>query len=241
MISVPGPTLTGLTTVLFDLDGTLVQHGHVLLPPILAQWGYIREIPVIKQAFAQELIWFYNHVEAAERQGWMPNLWQNFYGRLLKGLDVADEDGQRAATITDFYEGNPVPPLFDDAPDLVTALHDAGWQLGVITQRSKAGACRFLETHHLLGYFPVVVAGDDGHGRKPEPGPFQAALEKLGSRPEQAIFVGDRIDDDCEGALNAGLGAVLIDRDDFHAWVDHGAATYGVLRSLAELPPYLQP
>ncbi len=52
---------------------------------------------------------------------------------------------------------------------VVEKLHRDGWRLGVITQRGRSGAESFLREHGLAEMFPVIVAGDDGHGRKPGP------------------------------------------------------------------------
>ncbi len=228
-----------LNTVLFDLDGTLVQHGHVLLPALLTTWQEDRDLFQIKQAFAHQILWFYDHVIDAERQGWMEDLWQRFYGRILGDLHVPDADGSRAQHVYHFFADHPVPPLFDDVLPVVTHLRRDGWKLGIITQRDRVGADRFLRTHGLLDAFPVVVAGDDGLGRKPDAGPFLTAVTKLNTTPSQAIFVGDRIDDDCEGALNAGLGAFLIDRDNSHDQVDHSQAGYIPLTQLGQLLDHL--
>jgi HAD superfamily hydrolase (TIGR01549 family) len=200
-------------TVLFDLDGTLVEHGHALFPPLLAKWGYDRSVEEVKDAVAEEIHHFYNHIAAAEEQGWVPDLYRQFYQRVIRRLGVSDPDGERAEAMFAYFDTHPTPPLYADVPPVVKKLYQDGWRLGVITQRGHAGAESFLTDHGLAEFFPVIVAGDDGHGRKPGPGPFQAALEMLGAAPEEAVYVGDRIDDDCEGAVNAGLDAFLIDRD----------------------------
>jgi len=228
-----------LNTVLFDLDGTLVQHGHVLLPELLTTWQEERDLPEIKQAFAHQILWFYDHVADAERQGWVEELWQRFYKRILGDLGIPDADDSRARHVYDFFAGHPVPPLFDDVRPVLGHLRRDGWKLGIITQRDRAGADRFLRTHGLLESFPVIIAGDDGLGRKPDADAFHAALGQLHVTPTQAVFVGDRIDDDCEGALNAGLGAFLIDRDDFHAATDHSLAGYTPLARLDQLLAHL--
>jgi FMN phosphatase YigB (HAD superfamily) len=97
---------------------------------------------------------------------------------------------------------------------------------------------RFLVKHNIAHCFPVLIAGDDGHGRKPAPDPFYAALDKLSVAPERAFFIGDRIDDDCGGANAAGLTPFLIDRDRQHA--DETAdADFICLHSLTDLLPHL--
>ena len=75
---------------------------------------------------------------------------------------------------------NPVPPLFDDVPAVLASLRDQGRTFRVITQRGRDGAELFLAEHGIADYFDVLVAGDDGHGRKPTAGPFEHALDVLG-------------------------------------------------------------
>ena len=85
----------------------------------------------------------------------------------------------------------------------------------------------------------MVVAGDDGLGRKPDAGPFLTAVTKLNATPSQAIFVGDRIDDDCEGALNAGLGAFLIQTGQYPRPTGPQPAGYISLTQLGKLLDHL--
>ena len=203
-----------IDTVLFDLDGTIVHHGNALMPPLLAAWGYTRSYDAVNEAVARSIHHFYNHIAQAEEQGWVSELFREFYHLTLLALDIPDDDNARAASMQEFFAANPVPPLFDDVPPVLADLHTAGYTLGVITQRGRTGAEQFLAEHRLDGYFGVLVAGDDGHGRKPTAGPFHRALTTLGRTGAQAVYVGDRIDDDCEGACGAGLGrAFLIDRE----------------------------
>jgi FMN phosphatase YigB (HAD superfamily) len=62
---------------------------------------------------------------------------------------------------------------------------------------------------------------------------FERGLELARVRPEQAVHVGDSLENDVAGARAVGIRAVLVARD--------GAAPQGVetVRSLAELPALL--
>jgi putative hydrolase of the HAD superfamily len=209
-----------IDTILFDLDGTLVQHSHVLLPEKLAAWGYPRPAAVVEAAFTAQIHWFYEY--AAEIQGTpkdTPQTWQRMwpmlYQRVTQSLEIDDTSVVDQMTL--FFADEPTPPLFDDTLPLLTELADGPWQLGVITQRGRLGATRFLRDHGLLDRFHILVAGDDGVGRKPAPDPFHHALGYLRCRADRAIFIGDRLDDDCGGACSAGLRAFLIDRHGAYA------------------------
>ena len=50
---------------------------------------------------------------------------------------------------------------------------------------------------------PFIVA-------KPEPVMFQQALARLGTRPEETVMIGDRLETDIEGGIRAGLGTILV-------------------------------
>ena len=200
-------------TVLFDLDGTIVEHGHALLPTFLSKHGHDRSLDSVKMAVSRQIHYFYNHVAAAEEQDWIQELFRRFYSLILGDLEIADPEHSLAHEINDYFATHPVPPIFDDVLPLLLALQAQKRRLGVITQRGREGAEHFLESHGLTSVFETLIAGDDGHGRKPGSGPFLAALNQLDSSPADAVYIGDRIDDDCEGATGAGLDAFLIDRD----------------------------
>lgn len=231
--------MTAIDTVLFDLDGTLVEHGHALLPPLFAEWGYERSDDDVKEATAKGVHHFYNHIAAAEEQGWVPELYRQFYHLVLVNLSIPDEDESRAEAVQTFFETNPVPPLFPDVRGIVEILDRRGFKMAVITQRGREGADRFLDEHGVTSYFPVIVAGDEGHGRKPTAQPFLRALELLNSTPARAVYIGDRIDDDCEGATGAGLGAFLIDRDGVFSLEASARDDFVHLTDLAQLTDFL--
>jgi phosphoglycolate phosphatase-like HAD superfamily hydrolase len=243
---------TPLTTILFDLDGTLVQHGHVLLPEKLAQWGYPRTQSEVDAAFLTQLHQTYEYIAQLRDRGrsvdqavWA-RAWSTLQKRVLAQLEIPDPDDVLLKKMSSFFASDPVPPLFEDVPPVITELRAAGWQLGIITQRGRAGAEHFLDKHGLHDDFDVLIAGDDGFGRKPHAEPFHAALARLGAAPHEAIYVGDRIDDDCVGASQAGLAtAFLIDRIEFHPGLQDSSGTdlvdYVRIEALGELLHQLPP
>lgn len=232
-----------IDTILFDLDGTLVQHSHVLLPEKLTAWGYTRSAQQVDDVFAIQISWFYEyalHLQSIGQdtpQAWQ-RVWPLFYQRVAQALAIDDES--IVGEMLRFFHDEPTPPLFEDTLPLLDWLAKDHWRLGVITQRGRAGAIRFLREHALLDRFQIIVAGDDGYGRKPAPDPFHQALGYLQCHAEHAIYVGDRIDDDCGGACGAGLRAFLIDRTGLHSETqsEHRFVRLTTLLELIEhLPP----
>ena len=62
-------------------------------------------------------------------------------------------------------------------------------------------------------FFDSVTISSLAGSAKPAPQIFQHALDQHVVGPEEAVHVGDDLREDFEGATNAGLSGVLLDRD----------------------------
>jgi len=71
---------------------------------------------------------------------------------------------------------------------------------------------RLLDHFELAGYFDAVVISGEFGWRKPHPAIFQEALRRLSVRAEEAVFVGDDLEVDIEGASACGMDTILLDR-----------------------------
>jgi putative hydrolase of the HAD superfamily len=98
-----------------------------------------------------------------------------------------------------------------------------------------------LEHLELRPYFDHWISSEAARSCKPDPGIFRAALEEVGCRPEEVIFVGDSRVHDIQGARALGIRTVLISEDggvshlddeNFLAEPDH---VIGALSELLEL------
>jgi putative hydrolase of the HAD superfamily len=88
-------------------------------------------------------------------------------------------------------------------------LKSAGLLLGVVSN-SEGRVAQALEVAELRQYFDVVIDSGLIGIEKPDPRIFQAALQALGVRAEEALYVGDLYDVDIVGARAAGIEAVLL-------------------------------
>ncbi len=82
----------------------------------------------------------------------------------------------------------------------------------------------YLNLHHI---FDVVVTFDDTGERKPAPGPFKKALEKLGVKAGESLMVGDWAERDMIGAKQVGMKTVFAKYGDTFGTV-HSHADYDV-------------
>jgi putative hydrolase of the HAD superfamily len=121
----------------------------------------------------------------------------------------------------------------DSAPTL-RALREAGIRTAVVSNWDWSLHERLAETG-LAELVDGAIASAEIGSAKPDGAIFEAALKRVGVRPDQAWHVGDTPEADVAGARAAGLHPVLIARD--------GDVAPGVqsVRSLAELIPLLFP
>ena len=98
--------------------------------------------------------------------------------------------------------------LFQDVATVLGELSKS-YHLGIIANQQENLAER-LERFELGSYFGVVVGSADVGFSKPDLAIFEYALEKAGISPQEAIYVGDRIDNDMIPAKKLGMTTIWI-------------------------------
>jgi HAD superfamily hydrolase (TIGR01509 family) len=122
--------------------------------------------------------------------------------------------------------------LFPDVVPTLTKLKSAGFTL-VITSNwhcGLGGFCRALGLGHLVDH---VVASAEVGSEKPDGVIFAETCRRLGVSPHEVVHVGDTVDADYDGALGAGMHAVIIDR--YQKVGDTTATVVADLPQLAQL------
>lgn len=101
--------------------------------------------------------------------------------------------------------------LFPDTLPLLQELKKRGKVLGVVSNWDSRlfGLCEGLG---LRPYFDFILASAVVGCAKPNPKIFQEALKQARVLPEEALHVGDSLEDDVGGAREAGIQAVFLDR-----------------------------
>ena len=106
------------------------------------------------------------------------------------------------------------PRPFGQLLDGITpALQDlkADFRLGIIANQHPPVA-QAIENYGIAGLFDVVVISEIVHLFKPDPAIFQCGLDLANVHPEEAVFVGDRPDNDIGPAKAAGMKTVRFKR-----------------------------
>jgi FMN phosphatase YigB (HAD superfamily) len=126
------------------------------------------------------------------------------------------------------------------ALQLLTALKPL-YRLGVISNTVGSGDAELDEALRRAGVRPLIdalVTSRDFGKAKPDPAIYAEGARRLGVPLELTCMVGDRLDTDVAGALNAGIPAV---------WLQHtgaerlpGIEPTHVIGALSELPAWLE-
>lgn len=183
-------------TILFDLDGTLVDSVpdlHAALDRLMAAEG----LP----GFAR-----------AEVTAMIGDGIQALVTRALAARGRAFDPAALAAFAADYGAHAAVATRpFAGIPEVLDGLAAAGHRLAVCTNKPEAPARSLLASLGLLGRFAAVGGGDSFAVRKPDPGHLLATLAAAGGDPAQAVMIGDHRND-VLAARGAGLPCI------FAAW-----------------------
>jgi HAD superfamily hydrolase (TIGR01662 family) len=130
--------------------------------------------------------------------------------------------------------------LYDDVPGVLRRLAAAGIRIGLISNSHRCLAS--FQSHFELEGLIAAAVSSSAHGfLKPHPSIFTAALQLLNVPAHEAVMVGDSVRQDVDGALRAGMRAVLLNRGGGEHQDERELASRGVpvIRSLDELSSVL--
>ncbi|MEW9109637.1 MAG: pyrophosphatase PpaX [Cytobacillus gottheilii] len=181
---------TKINTILFDLDGTLINTNELIISTFLH---------TLEQYFPGK----YSREDVLPFLG--PTLHETFHKlnpektdemiAVYRSYNIANHD----LLVTEF-EG-----VFET----IRTLNESGYKLAIVTTKILDVVKKGLVLTNLDQFFDVVVALDHVENAKPDPEPLLKALDQLNSKPEEAIMVGDN-HHDILGGKNAGTKTAAV-------------------------------
>ncbi len=127
--------------------------------------------------------------------------------------------------------------VFPGVIEALDQLKSFGIRTGIVSTKFRYRIEAILARHGLSGAFDVIIGGEDVMHHKPDPEGLEKALERLGVRPGDSLYVGDHpVDAEAAAAAGIPFAAVLTGaaaRSDFERWPD--SAFLGSLRDVAPL------
>ncbi len=126
---------------------------------------------------------------------------------------------------------------FPHAHAVLTELRRRGYRLHIVTNGFRDSQHRKLAASALAEFFVEVVTTDCAGCSKPDKRIFQLALDRAGATANASIMIGDSLDADVMGALNAGWASATYfnpNRERHHLTLPHEITD---LRELLEVLP----
>lgn len=212
-----------MLTIVFDLDGTLVDTAPDLvdtLNVVLVKEG----LPAVPFERGRLMI-------GGGARGMIERALVN-EGRICATAEVDQMYATFIAHYTDHIadRSRPYPGL---EATLKQLAHD-GQRLAVCTNKLERLSVKLLQTLRLAQYFASICGQDTFPVRKPDPDMLRLTVRRAGGNPADAVMVGDS-STDVYTARGAGVPAIAVD----FGYSDVPVATLQpdrVISSLADLP-----
>ena len=174
--------MAAIQTVLFDLDGTLIDSIRLILDS-------------------------YHHTLAAH--GVPPRTDEDWLRGVGTPLSVQfaewhDDLGKLEAMVATYRAYNlahhdRMVTVYPGVVAAVEAIRAAGRRTGLVTSKNRQGALRGLTLVRLEAMMDVLVCADEVTNPKPDPEPVEKAVALLGADPATTVYVGDSIHDMVSG------------------------------------------
>jgi pyrophosphatase PpaX len=185
--------MAAIRTVLFDLDGTLIDSVRLILDS-------------------------YHHTLATH--GLPPRTdedWLRGVGTPLRVqfAEWRDDPATLEAMIATYREYNlkhhdRMVTVYPGVVEAVRAIRAAGVATGLVTSKNRQGALRGLALVKLESMMDVLVCADEVTNPKPHPEPVEKAVALLAADRATTVYVGDSIHDMRSGrAAGVRTAAVL--------------------------------
>jgi len=185
--------LSSVRTLIFDLDGTLIDSKQDLIHSVNAM---LRELG--RAELAEETI-----------SGYIGHGAPQLVARAL-GNGCTEEERQRALQFfLGYYETHKMDTTCAYPGVAETLEKLASVPMAVLTNKPVRISVRILDAMGLSKYFRAIYGGNSFQTKKPDPFGAMTILRELGAEPREALLVGDS-EVDVQTARNAGTLAAAV-------------------------------
>jgi pyrophosphatase PpaX len=181
-----------IKAVIFDVDGVLIDSFEANLKfyqNIMTHFGYR---PPTREEYPN---YFYL------------TMWDAI--KMMTGL-TEEEEIEKIWQVSKSRNGMyPLELLkVPDGLKLTIAILNEKYSLGIVTSRVRECVYESPDLAEIQNYFQVAISYDDTENHKPHPEPLLLSMEKLGVKPEEAVYIGDA-QSDIIAARAAGMKMII--------------------------------
>jgi putative hydrolase of the HAD superfamily len=156
--------------------------------------------------------------------------WKRMWYTLIE-FKIGDEKFARDMGFR-FLEALPTRNLlFPNTVECLDYLTNKGYNLHLITNGFEDVQHSKLKYSGIASYFIEVITSESSNSIKPNKEIFEYAFQKTNAKPAESIMIGDSIEVDIQGAINAGIDQVFVN----HTCIDCPIQPTYMVHSLKEL------
>ncbi len=202
-----------ITTLSFDLDDTLWDPRPALIAADKAQWlALAQRYPDLAERFTRDQIFVCRKqilANAPSIVGDVTALRIEVMYRLLLSLDIAPAEADESARMAfeAFMAKRNDVILF---PETIPMLETVSKSYNIVAITN--GNADVFKTG-IGSYFDLSIRADEAGVAKPDRGIFDLTWEKVGCQSSDVIHIGDSLENDVLGAINAGVTPVWYNPD----------------------------
>lgn len=228
--------------ILFDAGDTLVHLSRPfpeIMGEVLEELGLEADVDAL--AAATEDVFLEAEAARANVQAGTQgsdqearDYWTGLYAKVGKRARVPGFQPAHARAVYEVILGGQPFTSGEGASELLAWCRDAGYRLGLVSNWSS-DLPELLDRLGLAPFFDTVVVSSLVGMEKPNPHIFLRALQDLGLKASEALYVGDDYYNDGMGAWAIGIDPLLLDRFD-----RYGRGEFPRVARLSEVRDYLE-
>ncbi|NCI47671.1 YjjG family noncanonical pyrimidine nucleotidase [Sediminibacterium soli] len=135
--------------------------------------------------------------------------WKRMWLAMLD-FKLADEPLARKMSVQ-FLDHLPMRKnLFPYTLEILTYLRNKQYRMHLVTNGFEQIQHHKIRNANIDGFFGEVITSEGCNSLKPHKAIFDYAIMKTGARIEESIMIGDNLDADIQGGINAGMDTIFV-------------------------------